>query len=84
MKMTYYGVVVGWVVGFMLGVGCSLAVLYSIYRGGYRKAVEDGLKDPQPEAYRDSVAKAKATAAQAARASGKPVLVSQNSEGRES
>ena len=61
--MIYYSVVVGWCVGFLLGVGCSLAVLYSIYRGGYRRAVGDGLKEPQPEAYRDAVAKAKAAQA---------------------
>jgi hypothetical protein len=31
------------------GIGCSLAILYSIYLGGYRKAVKDSLK---PEIYR--------------------------------
>ena len=29
--------------GFMWGIGCSLAILYSIYLGGYRKAVQDSL-----------------------------------------
>jgi hypothetical protein len=35
--------IVGLCVGFMWGIGCSLAILYSIYLGGYRKAVEDSL-----------------------------------------
>ena len=35
--------VVGLCIGFMWGIGCSLAILYSIYLGGYRKAVEDSL-----------------------------------------
>jgi hypothetical protein len=61
--MDFYNVVIGWFIGFMFGVGCALAVLYSIYRGGYRKAVDDGLKDPQPEAYRNAVASAKAAQA---------------------
>ena len=29
--------------GFMFGTGCSLAIMYSIYQGGYRKAVEESL-----------------------------------------
>ena len=33
--------VLGLCVGFMWGTGCSLAILYSIYLGGYRKAVEE-------------------------------------------
>jgi hypothetical protein len=35
--------VVGLCIGFLWGIGCSLAILYSIYLGGYRKAVEDSL-----------------------------------------
>jgi len=34
-------VILGLCVGFMWGTGCSLAILYSIYLGGYRKAVEE-------------------------------------------
>lgn len=72
-------VVVGWFAGFLLGVGCALAVQYSIYRGGYRKAVEDGLKDPQPEAYRKAVAKAKT--AQSRKGAGDPGPVQPNIHG---
>lgn len=35
--------VLGLCIGFIWGTGCSLAILYSIYLGGYRKAVEDSL-----------------------------------------
>jgi hypothetical protein len=34
---------IGLCIGFMWGIGCSLAVLYSIFLGGYRKGVEDSL-----------------------------------------
>ena len=33
----------GLCLGFLWGTGCSLAIMYSIYLGGYRKAVEDSL-----------------------------------------
>jgi hypothetical protein len=41
--MTDFGpaAIVGLCIGFLWGIGCSLAILYSIYLGGYRKAVED-------------------------------------------
>jgi hypothetical protein len=42
-----YGLL-GLCIGFLWGIGCSLAILYSIYLGGYRKAVEDSLKDVKP------------------------------------
>ena len=41
---------IGLCIGFMWGIGCSLAVLYSIYLGGYRKAVEDSLAEQKPDA----------------------------------
>lgn len=34
-------IVLGLCFGFMFGTGCSLAIMYSIYLGGYRKAVEE-------------------------------------------
>lgn len=37
--------VVGLCIGFLWGIGCSLAILYSIYLGGYRKAVEDSMAE---------------------------------------
>jgi hypothetical protein len=43
--MTEFGpaALMGLCVGFLWGIGCALAILYSIYLGGYRKAVEDSL-----------------------------------------
>ena len=43
--------IVGYFFGFTLGVGCALAVMYSIYSGGYRKGVEDSLRQIKPERY---------------------------------
>ena len=37
--------------GFGFGVGCALAVIYSIYTGGYRKAMEDSLRDEKSDRY---------------------------------
>jgi hypothetical protein len=43
--MTSFGpaALFGLCIGFMWGIGCSLAILYSIYLGGYRKGVEESL-----------------------------------------
>jgi hypothetical protein len=38
----------GLCIGFFWGTGCSLAILYSIYLGGYRKAVKDSLETQKP------------------------------------
>lgn len=40
---------VGFFLGFAFGVGCALAVLYSIYMHGYRAALRDFEADPAPE-----------------------------------
>ena len=50
--------IIGFFFGFGLGAGCSLAVMYSIYSGGYRKALEDSLRDEKPERYQKLYAKA--------------------------
>jgi hypothetical protein len=36
-----YGTMIGFFLGFAFGVGCALAVMYSIYLGGYRAAIRD-------------------------------------------
>jgi hypothetical protein len=41
----------GLIFGFLWGIGCSLAVMYSIYLGGYRKAIKESLAKPQPSRY---------------------------------
>ena len=48
---------IGLALGFFWGTGCSLALLYSIYLGGYRKAVEDSLKPEKSKRWRDALAK---------------------------
>ena len=49
--------ILGLCIGFIWGIGCSLAILYSIYLGGYRKAVKDSLKDVKPKRFNDALAK---------------------------
>jgi hypothetical protein len=46
---------IGLCIGFMWGIGCSLAILYSIYLGGYRKGVEDSLTERRPQRYFDAL-----------------------------
>ncbi len=43
--------VVGLCVGFLWGIGCSLAILYSIYLGGYRKGVEESMADVKSDRF---------------------------------
>ena len=52
------GVVIGFFLGFVFGVGCALAVMYSIYMGGYRAAVADSQLPVAPERLRKALAKA--------------------------
>jgi hypothetical protein len=47
--------VLGLCVGFLWGTGCSLAILYSIYLGGYRKAVEDTLAPSKSKRLRETL-----------------------------
>jgi hypothetical protein len=47
--------VLGLCFGMMFGFGCSLAVLYSIYLGGYRKAVGDSLAEEKPKRWREAL-----------------------------
>jgi hypothetical protein len=49
--------VFGLCIGFFWGIGCSLAILYSIYLGGYRKAVEDSLASEKSKRYNQTLAK---------------------------
>ena len=55
--MTSFGpaALIGLCIGFMWGIGCSLAILYSIYLGGYRKGVEDSLSEKKPQRYHDAL-----------------------------
>lgn len=49
--------VLGLCFGFMFGIGCSLAILYSIYLGGYRKGVEESLAPEKSKRYHEAVNK---------------------------
>lgn len=51
-----YGLL-GLCIGFFWGIGCSLAILYSIYLGGYRKGVEDSLSDVKHRRFHDAMKK---------------------------
>jgi hypothetical protein len=62
-------VVLGLCFGFMFGIGCSLAVMYSIYLGGYRKAVEDSVGEKKPRRFYQALKKIEAQRAQEAAAS---------------
>lgn len=59
-------VVLGLCFGFMFGIGCSLAIMYSIYLGGYRKAVEESLAAVRPKRFLDALKEIEARRAQAA------------------
>lgn len=40
---------IGFFLGFAFGIGCALAVMFSIYMGGYRAALRDQRRaDPPP------------------------------------
>ena len=63
--------ILGLCVGFLWGIGCSLAILYSIYLGGYRKAVEDSLKDEKSKRWRETLKKIESKQAKEAAAAPK-------------
>src|SRR5215471_20249075 len=52
-----WSVSIGFFVGFFFGVGCALAVMYSIYLGGYRAAIRDSRLAEPPERYRKTLEK---------------------------
>ncbi len=49
-------ILIGFFLGFAFGVGCALAVMYSIYLGGYRAAVQDSRLAPPPERFAKALA----------------------------
>jgi hypothetical protein len=52
-----WSVAIGAFIGFFFGVGCALAIMYSIYLGGYRAAVRDSQLSPPPERLTRALAK---------------------------
>jgi hypothetical protein len=53
----FWSVGFGFFFGFAFGVGCALAVMYSIYMGGYRAAIRESQLDEPPKRYRDALQK---------------------------
>jgi hypothetical protein len=53
----YWTASIGFFLGFAFGVGCALAVMYSIYMGGYRAAIRDSHLPTPPERYRKAFEK---------------------------
>jgi hypothetical protein len=49
--------VLGLCIGFLWGIGCSLAILYSIYLGGYRKGIEESLAPEKSRRFKDALRK---------------------------
>ena len=43
-----WNILIGYFFGFALGVGCALAVMYTIWTGGYKRAVEHSLMSDPP------------------------------------
>ena len=57
-NVSYAFPLIGFFLGFAFGVGCALAVMYSIYLGGYRAAVADSLLPQPTERLQKALAKA--------------------------
>jgi hypothetical protein len=53
----YWLPVFGFFFGFAFGVGCALAVMYSIYMGGYRAALSDSRLPSPPARYHQALSK---------------------------
>ena len=53
----YWPAALGFFFGFVFGIGCALAVMYSIYMGGYRAAIRDSQLPAPPERYLHTFAK---------------------------
>jgi hypothetical protein len=47
----------GLILGFMFGVGCAAAVIYTIYMGGYRKGLDDSLQREKSKRYLENIEK---------------------------
>lgn len=49
----------GYFLGCVFGIGCALAVMYSIFRSGYRTAIVDVLKGDKNKRYQQATEWAK-------------------------
>ena len=55
MQCTLWNILIGYFIGCMFGVGCAFAVWYTIYLGGYRRAVRDGMLEEKPRRFQNAV-----------------------------
>jgi hypothetical protein len=60
MEVFGFSALFGLILGFMFGVGCAAAVIYTIYMGGYRKGVEESLAEVKSERYSSALRKVEA------------------------
>lgn len=51
----------GFFIGSIFGVGCALAVMHSIFMGGYRAALREGQMPEPPERYRKALERVSST-----------------------
>ncbi|HEY0264627.1 MAG TPA: hypothetical protein VGC07_08890 [Granulicella sp.] len=61
MSSIVWSSLIGFFIGFGFGVGCALAVMYSIFMGGYRAAIREARQTPQPERYLKALEKVSST-----------------------
>jgi hypothetical protein len=61
--------VLGFCLGFLWGIGCSIAIMYSIYLAGYRRSIKDSLKPVKPKRFAQVLEKIQARRAKRAAAS---------------
>ena len=71
MEVFGFAALFGLILGFMFGVGCAAAVIYTIYMGGYRKAIRDSLSNATSEKYVTELRKAEEKLAKDLTATGK-------------
>lgn len=72
----FYMPFIGFAMGFGFGVGCAFAVLYTIYTGGYRRALEDSLREEKSKRYLEFLPKVQAKLAKekgGSQSGGRPV-----------
>jgi hypothetical protein len=49
-----WSILIGMFLGFVFGVGCALAVMYTIWTGGYKRAVEHSFMPEPPARFRSA------------------------------
>ena len=60
MEVFGFAALFGLILGFMFGVGCAFEVLYTIYMGGYRKALSESLLAEKPVRFLNNLARVSA------------------------